>query len=89
MCWGRSRESCGNDNNRIHWDEQVLLERGALRVELTLRPFSFTVRRNGRRLLRSGGLWVADGTVHDHFVQFTEGVLAAEELSPPERAVRA
>ena len=69
-------------------DEQVLLEHGALRVELVLRPFSLTVRRNGKRLLRSCGLWVADGTVNDHFVQFTEGVLAAEELSPTERAVR-
>src|SRR5258707_754330 len=48
-----------------------------------------TVRRAGRRLMRSGGLWVADGTVHDHFVQFTEGVIAREELAPPERALRA
>ena len=29
--------------------------RGALRVEVTLRPFAFTVRRDGRRLLRAGG----------------------------------
>ncbi len=69
--------------------DQVLLERGPLRVELVLHPFSLTVSRAGRRLLRSCGLWVADGVVHDHFVQFTEGVLAAEELSPTERGVRA
>ena len=41
--------------------EQVVLERGALRIEVALRPFSFTVRRAGRRLLRAGGVWVADG----------------------------
>ena len=69
--------------------DHVLLERGPLRVELVLQPFSLTVRRGGRRLLRSCGLWVADGAVHDHFVLFTEGVLASEELSPTERAVRA
>jgi len=68
--------------------EQVVLERGALRVEVALRPFSFTVRRSGRRLLRAGGVWVADGIVHDHFVQFTEGVVAGEELSPLEPARR-
>ena len=68
--------------------EQVVLERGALRVEVALRPFSFTVRRSGRRLLRAGGVWVADGIVHDHFVQFTEGVVAGEELSPSEPARR-
>ena len=59
-----------------------------MRVEIALRPFAFTVRRRGRRLLRAGGVWVADGTVHDHFVHFTEGVLAREERSPRERAQR-
>jgi alpha-glucosidase (family GH31 glycosyl hydrolase) len=68
--------------------EQAVLERGALRVEVALRPFSLTVRRSGRRLLRAGGVWVADGIVHDHFVQFTEGVVAGEELSPLEPARR-
>ena len=91
-------EACGSDFVENHCgmtttvsigSEQALLQRGLLRVELTLRPFSFTIRRNERRLLRTAGLWVADGTIHDHFVQFTEGVLAREELSAPERAVRA
>ena len=45
-----------------------------MQVEIALRPFELTVRRAGRRLLRSMGAWVADGTVHDHFIQFTEGV---------------
>ena len=67
---------------------ELALARGSLRVELTLRPFGFTVRRSGRRLLRSGGLWVADGTNDDHFVQLTEGVIAREELAPTERALR-
>ncbi len=60
-----------------------------MRLELILRPFSLTLRRGGRRLLRSGGLWVADGEIRDHFVRFTEGVLANEERSTPERALRA
>src|ERR1019366_4047770 len=66
--------------------QPLVLEHGPLRVEITLRPFAFTVRRAGRRLLRSGGVWVADGTVHDHFVALTEGVLANEDRSPLERA---
>jgi alpha-D-xyloside xylohydrolase len=69
--------------------ELVTVERGPLSVEIALRPFGFTVRRAGRRLLRNAGLWVADGTAHDHFIQFTEGVVAREELAPVERAVRA
>jgi alpha-glucosidase (family GH31 glycosyl hydrolase) len=69
--------------------ELVTLERAALRVEISLRPFAFTVRRAGRRLVRSAGAWVADGQIHDHFVQLTEGVLAHEDLAPVERAVRA
>lgn len=67
----------------------MVLERGPLRVELALRPFAITVRRAGRRLIRTGGVWVADGTIEDNFVQWTEGVVASENLAPPERALRA
>src|SRR5579863_158929 len=67
----------------------LAIEKGRLRAEITLRPFSFTIRRNGRRILRNAGAWVADGAVNDHFIQFTEGVVASEDLSPHERAVRA
>jgi alpha-glucosidase (family GH31 glycosyl hydrolase) len=69
--------------------DQLVLSRGSLRVELTLRPFSFTVRRDGRRLLRSAGLWVADGTAADQFVQLTEGVITHEERAPAEPALHA
>ncbi|MBV9801955.1 MAG: glycoside hydrolase family 31 protein [Solirubrobacterales bacterium] len=55
-------------------------------MEVTLRPFEATIRRGGRRLVRSLGAWVADGTVHDHFIQLTEGVVAHEDLAPVERA---
>ena len=56
-----------------------------------LRPFSFTVRRGGRRVLRNAGAWVADGSVHDHFIQFTEGVVAPRTpgAATRERATRA
>ena len=67
----------------------LTLERGTLRVEIATHPFAFTVRRNGRRLLRAAGVWVAEGTVNDEFISFTEGVIAHEELAPHERAQRA
>ncbi len=66
--------------------DALVLERGRLRVEIALQPFELTVRRAGRRLVRSLGAWVADGAVHDNFIQFTEGVVAHEELAPVERA---
>ena len=69
--------------------DPLVLERGELRVEIVRQPFSMTIRRRGRRLLRAVGAWVAEGTIHDHFIQFTEGVVAREELAPPERARRA
>ena len=68
---------------------EVVLVRGALMIEIALRPFAFTIRRSGRRLVRSGGAWVADGTIRDHFIQLTEGVLAREERSPPSHGLRA
>src|ERR1700760_1532799 len=67
--------------------DSVVLQRASLRIEVSLRPFELTVYRGERRALRSLGAWVADGTVHDHFIQLTEGVVAREELSPPERAM--
>src|SRR5690348_8742839 len=69
--------------------DTVVLRRGELHVEIALRPFELTIRRGDRRLIRSLGAWVADGTVHDHFIQLTEGVVAHEELAPVERAVAA
>lgn len=67
----------------------VVLSRGELRVEIALRPFELTIRRRDRRLVRELSAWVADGTVHDHFIALTEGVVAHEELAPIERAVSA
>jgi len=80
-------EHCAVPPNAIA--DQLALSRGTLRVEITLRPFSFTVRRDGRRLLRSAGLWVADGTAADQFVQLTEGVIAHEDRAPTQRAQHA
>ena len=69
--------------------DALVLERGALRVEIARRPFAIDVRRDGRRLLRGFGIWCAEGEVRDQFIGFTEGVIAAEELDVPERAVSA
>ena len=69
--------------------DAILLRRGSLEIEVTPRPFELTVRRAERRLIRSLGAWVAEGTVHDHFIQLTEGVVAREELAPAERALSA
>jgi alpha-glucosidase (family GH31 glycosyl hydrolase) len=69
--------------------DELVLETGALRVEVTLRPFSFVIRRAGRSLLRGGGAWAVDGQIRDQFLQFTEGVLASEERTPAQRAVAA
>ncbi|MBV9417459.1 MAG: glycoside hydrolase family 31 protein, partial [Solirubrobacterales bacterium] len=65
--------------------DTVVLSRGPVRVEVVMRPFELTVHRGEHRVLRSVGAWVADGTAHDHFIKLTEGVVAHEELSPPER----
>ena len=77
--------------------ERAVLERGTVRLEIGLHPLRIDVRRltprdggaKWRRLLRGVHVWVADGTVHDRFLQLTEGVMAHEELGFPERAVAA
>ncbi|MEA2137190.1 MAG: alpha-D-xyloside xylohydrolase, partial [Solirubrobacteraceae bacterium] len=67
----------------------LVFERGALRVEIAQHPFAVHVRRGGRRLIRGLGVWAVDGEVHDQFIQFTEGVIAREDLGLPERVVAA
>jgi alpha-glucosidase (family GH31 glycosyl hydrolase) len=67
----------------------VALSRGPLSVDVALRPFSLTLRRDGRSLLRSAGLWAAEGSAADHFAQLTEGVIVNETLAPCELAASA
>ena len=69
--------------------DRIVVERGQNTTEIVLRPFSLTLRRAGRRLLRDAGFWVADGRVDDLFIHLTEGVIAHEELAPRDRALRA
>jgi alpha-glucosidase (family GH31 glycosyl hydrolase) len=78
----------GDVHVSTHTDE-VMLQGRVLRVEVTLSPFSFVIRRAGRSLLRAGGAWAVDGEIRDQFLQFTEGVLACEERAPVQRAVAA
>jgi alpha-glucosidase (family GH31 glycosyl hydrolase) len=67
----------------------LMFDRGAVRVEIAQHPFAVHVRRDGRRLIRGLGVWPVEGAVHDQFIQFTEGVMAREELGLPERVVTA
>ena len=49
---------------------------------MRLEPLSIAVRRAGKLKIADMTFWAADGSVHDHFVQITEGVIAREELMP-------
>jgi len=69
--------------------DRIIVERGQNSTEIVLRPFSLTLRRANRRLLREAGLWVADGRVQDVFIHLTEGVIAHEDLGPLDRAITA
>jgi alpha-glucosidase (family GH31 glycosyl hydrolase) len=69
--------------------DAITLERGELGIEVSMRPFSFTIRRAGRSLLRSARIWVTEGTVQDQFIQLTEGVIAHEDSAPAERSLHA
>jgi hypothetical protein len=69
--------------------DAIQLERGQLHVEITMRPFSFTIRRAGRSLVRAAGVWVVEGAVEDQFIQLTEGVIAQEDCAPAERSLHA
>src|SRR4051794_23157552 len=62
---------------------------GDLAVRVETDPLAIHIERGGRVLLPGLELWAADGTVHDHFMQITEGVIPREELSQPLRVVRA
>jgi alpha-glucosidase (family GH31 glycosyl hydrolase) len=65
-----------------HGTRPILLERGAVAVEIGLRPLRISVRRGGVPVLQQIGLWAADGVVEDRFIQLTEGVIARERLEP-------
>ena len=71
--------------------DQLVLARGLLRVEIA----AAAVLVHGSPRTAAGccappALWVADGTVHDQFIQFTEGVVAREQRAPARaRAARA
>jgi alpha-glucosidase (family GH31 glycosyl hydrolase) len=69
--------------------DTAVVEAGRLRIEIAMQPFAFTIRRAGRRVLRAGGAWVADGRADDRFIQFTEGVVAHELRLPAQRALHA
>ena len=56
-------------------------------VEVSHAPFRIDVRRDGRRLIRNLRIWTCDGTVHDRFIQLTEGVMAREEREVAEHVV--
>lgn len=69
--------------------ERIVLTRGPVEVEVKFHPLRIHLRRDGRRLLRALHPWVCDGEVCDRFLQLTEGVIAREQRTFPERAVSA
>ena len=58
----------------------VVLERGRVAVEIAAIPLAVTVRRDGHRLAGPIAPRVRDGENRDQFVQWTEGMIAEEEL---------
>ncbi len=64
--------------------DEIVIERGDVRVVARLRPFAVEIERAGRPLIAGLGLWAADGVAGDQFVQLTEGVIAHEDLAEPE-----
>jgi alpha-glucosidase (family GH31 glycosyl hydrolase) len=56
------------------------LERGSITVDLAPAPLSLTVRRAGRRVAGPIVVRVRDGAIGDQWIQWTEGVVAHEEL---------
>jgi hypothetical protein len=67
----------------------LTLDRGPLRVHIARHPFAVHVHRDGRELIHRLGIHIADGKVRDQFIRLTEGVIASEDLDPPERVVSA
>jgi alpha-glucosidase (family GH31 glycosyl hydrolase) len=56
-------------------------------VEINHTPLRIDIRRDGRRLIRNLRVWACEGTVHDRFIQPTEGVMPREEREFAEHAV--
>ncbi len=65
------------------------LERGPLTVDVELAPLSLTVRRAGRRVAGPIVVRVRDGAIEDQWIQWTEGVVAHEQLGDPVGVARA
>ena len=66
-----------------------VLQRGSLRLDISLDPFRIDVRRLERPLLHSLTVWACRGTVHDRFVRVTAGVDARERRGAREPPVAA
>src|SRR3954468_11108679 len=54
-----------------------------LECHVVLAPLSLTVRRAGRRIAGPIVVRVRDGAIEDQWIQWTEGVVAHEELGDP------
>src|SRR4051794_12661884 len=60
-----------------------------LECHVVLAPLSLTVRRAGRRIAGPIVVRVRDGAIEDQWIQWTEGVVAHEELGDPIGVARA
>jgi alpha-glucosidase (family GH31 glycosyl hydrolase) len=66
----------------------LALAHDGLVVRVEREPAAVTVERRGRTLIPALSLWSAGGSIHDRFVQVTEGVLPEERLEPAQSVTR-
>ncbi len=56
---------------------------GRISVEIAAQPFSLTIRRDDRSVLRGIGAWAAGGVIRDRSLALTEGVGGEAVVAAP------
>ncbi len=74
-------------NGSAQTDRSVEARTVRVSVDITPRPFSIVVHRDGRRVFGPATVRAWTGTADDQFIGLTEGLVAMEELGDPVDAV--
>jgi len=74
-------------NSGVQTDQGVEARTVRVSADITPHPFSFTLRRDGRRLLGPVAIRAWTGSADDQFIGLSEGLVAMEELDDPVAAV--